>query len=150
LYRAVRAEMCPLPSAISCSEPRAARNPGPPSTYSALCEYPGRRGSQSHAQGTPTEIVPSGAVELRSVPSNLHQAQFIHRARKELPSVQCCMPLAELDHAFPEAVQIAVPFYQRPIKPTDFVVLAVGVVVALLCTSYLVSSNEHRDATREQ
>src|SRR5262249_29950508 len=98
-------------------------------------------------QRTPSGIQPSGNIELRSVPSHVLQAALVHRARKELSSMQRRMPFAELDHAFPEAQQIAVRFYQRPIEPTNFVVLTVGVVVALLCAPYLITANEHRDAT---
>ena len=91
-----------------------------------------RETRQRDAQGAPIGIVPSRAVELRSMPGNIHQAAIVPRARKELPSMQRGMPLAELDHTFPEAVQIAVLVHERPIEPTGLVVLAVGVVVAVL------------------
>jgi hypothetical protein len=64
------------------------------------------------------------------MPANFRQAALVHRDRKELPTTQDSMPLAELDHAFPETVKIAVPFCQHPIEAAGLVVLAVGVVVA--------------------
>ena len=60
------------------------------------------------------------------------------------------MPLAKLDHTLPEAEQIAVPAHQRPIEPTGLVILAVGVVIALLGAAHLVTGGEHGDAAREQ
>ena len=39
---------------------------------------------------------------------------------------------------------------QRPIEPTGLVILAVGVVIALLGAAHLVAGGEHGDAAREQ
>ena len=39
---------------------------------------------------------------------------------------------------------------QTPIKPTDFTILTVGVVVAALRAAYFVAHEHHRRAGREQ
>src|SRR5215475_8641572 len=44
---------------------------------------------------------------------------------------------------------ISVLRYQRPIKPTGLIVLAIGVVVATLCAPDLVTHRNHRQAQRE-
>src|SRR5262249_37829153 len=102
---------------------------------------------QCNAQGAAIGVVPSRTVELRSMPGNFRQAAFVPNACKELSSMQRRMPLPKLDHAFPEAVQFLVFFDQRPIEPTDLVVLTVGIVVALLGTPHFVPGHEHRDTT---
>src|SRR5215831_6437298 len=44
---------------------------------------------------------------------------------------------------------ISVLRYQRPIKPTGLIVLAIGVVVATLCAPDLVTHRNHRQTQRE-
>ena len=39
---------------------------------------------------------------------------------------------------------------QRPVEPIDFVVLTIGVVVAVLRSPNFIAHQEHRDAKREQ
>jgi uncharacterized membrane protein len=41
-------------------------------------------------------------------------------------------------------------FKMRPVKPTGFIVLAVGVVVAALRAAKFVSAEQHRHAARDQ
>ena len=48
----------------------------------------------------------------------------------------------------PEHVRVATQL--RPVEPADFVVLAVGVVVAELRVPHLVAHEQHRRASREQ
>ena len=54
--------------------------------------------------------------------------------------------LAETEQAAHKAEQIALLFNPAPVKPTDLVVLAVGVVVALLGVADLVAHQEHGPA----
>src|SRR5271157_658516 len=56
----------------------------------------------------------------------------------------------ETDHAPAKAEQVGVLVHECPIEPADLVILAVCVVVAFLCTPYLVASHKHGDAAREQ
>src|SRR2546426_588091 len=59
------------------------------------------------------------------------------------------MILTEFDHSAPESVCILVLSHEIPIKPTDFVILTVGVVVALLRAPDFISGKDHRYASRE-
>ena len=70
--------------------------------------------------------------ELAAVPTDVRQAALVHLAVEEAGAMNGRMAFAEVDHQFPEAEQLAVFFQQWPVEPTDFVVLAIGVVVALL------------------
>ena len=53
---------------------------------------------------------------------------------------------AARDQQLDEAVKIGVALDERPIEPTGFVVLAVGVVVAVLRAPDLVAHHDHGDA----
>src|SRR6266566_10168288 len=45
-----------------------------------------------------------------------------------------------------ELKKLILLFVTLPVKPTDVVVLTIGVVVAVLCPTPLISAAEHRDA----
>ena len=47
-------------------------------------------------------------------------------------------------------MHVGMLFNKRPIKPTDLVVLTVGVVVALLCATDFVTHQNHRHSERKQ
>ena len=47
-------------------------------------------------------------------------------------------------------MHVRVLLEQRPVDPTGFVVLAIGVVVAALCVTDFVAHQDHRHAQREQ
>ena len=49
-----------------------------------------------------------------------------------------------------ETVDVGVPLEQAPVEPADLVVLAVGVVVAVLRAAHLVAHEQHRRAGRQQ
>ena len=52
----------------------------------------------------------------------------------------------ESGSAFDETKNIGVLFQEAPVEPADFVVLAVGVVIALLGAPHLVAHQQHRHA----
>ena len=54
------------------------------------------------------------------------------------------MSLAESNHLLIETMDIAVLFQVVPVQPSDFVILAISIVVAELCISHLVSGENHR------
>jgi hypothetical protein len=60
------------------------------------------------------------------------------------------MASSERNHFPGEAQEAAVFLSQRPINPTDFVVLAPGIVIAALRPQELVAGQEHGDALRQQ
>src|ERR1019366_2782631 len=57
---------------------------------------------------------------------------------------------AERKRAASELKDFAVPWQQRPIDPTDRVVLAIGVIVSSLASPEFVSSEQHRYASRDR
>src|SRR5213594_400373 len=66
-----------------------------------------------------------------------------------MPEAKRRMILSEFDHSPPEAVYVLVLSHQSPIKPTDLVVLTVGVVVPLLRAPDFISPKDHRYTPRE-
>ena len=57
---------------------------------------------------------------------------------------------AQRDKLFDKAMNIRVLLEQAPIEPADHVILAIGVVVAGLCSPHLVAHNEHRDTEGQE
>src|SRR5205823_5052840 len=57
---------------------------------------------------------------------------------------------AKRDHSTRELQQRALLLVQVPVEPAELVVLTVPVVVAVLCTRNLVTTEQHRHALREQ
>src|ERR1700751_1506585 len=60
------------------------------------------------------------------------------------------MLLTELDHSLPEAQQSRISLDTAPVKPADLIVLAIGVVVALLRIPNLIAGNEHRHSAGQE
>jgi len=58
--------------------------------------------------------------------------------------------LTEVNHQLEESEYISVLLHKIPVKPTKLVILAVGVVVALLRASDFITSRNHRYALGEQ
>ena len=56
------------------------------------------------------------------------------------------MFFSELYQLSRELKKLILLFVTIPLKPTDLVVLTIGVVVAVLCSAPLISAAEHRDA----
>ena len=65
------------------------------------------------------------------------------------PPQQPMLP-SELDEQPKKAAQVGVSFEEAPVYPTALVVLAVGIVVATLCPSKLVASQDHGGSSRQQ
>src|SRR6478609_11100750 len=49
-----------------------------------------------------------------------------------------------------ELKELILLFVTLPVKPTDFVVLTISIVVAVLCPTPFISAAEHRDALRKK
>ncbi len=60
------------------------------------------------------------------------------------------MGAAESNHATGKLVNLLVPLKRVPVKPTDFVVLAICVVIAALSTPEFITAKEHRNAARDE
>lgn len=65
-----------------------------------------------------------------------------------------CPPFIKLktkaNHALHEALEFRVDGAEIPIEPTNFIVLAVGVVISALGASYFVAHKQHWSAYRQQ
>src|ERR1700739_142785 len=60
------------------------------------------------------------------------------------------MGFPERDHLFEETKNVLIRLELGPVKPTEFVVLVIGIVVAELCVQELIASPEHWYAIRQQ
>ena len=60
------------------------------------------------------------------------------------------MVAAKLNELAHERQQFQVRLGQRPIDPTNLVILAIGIVVAVLGVAHLIARNEHRHSLRQQ
>ena len=69
---------------------------------------------------------------------------------EERPPPQGRVPHPQRDHLPDEPEEVGVLLGQRPVDPTDRVVLAPGVVIAPLGAEELVAAQDHRHALREQ
>ncbi|MPL70622.1 hypothetical protein SDC9_16381 [bioreactor metagenome] len=99
-------------------------------------------GGQGMVEGAPVGrqaplVVPGDVGKLVAVPV---------LAGEELGSPEGGMGLSESDQAREEAQQLPAPRGVVPVVPADFIVLAVGVVVAALAPPYLVSPQHHGGA----
>ncbi len=79
----------------------------------------------------------------------LHVAQSIGRGVQVAIASQHGEVVPQLRKRSCELKHAAVLFLQRPIDPTDLVVLAVGVVVAVLRSGKLVARKHHGRALRQ-
>src|ERR1700678_3474669 len=70
--------------------------------------------------------------------------------RVEFLLTQYRMRATQGDHAAGKAIDLLVLFQVGPIKPTDLVVLTVGVIVAALSAAKFVTAEQHRYASRDQ
>src|SRR5579859_8289278 len=83
------------------------------------------------------------------MPGDIRQTALVELPGKKSPPLQGPMALAERDHRLAKAQQLPILFRQGPVKPVDGVVLAVGIVIAQLCSPDLVASDKHRHTLRE-
>src|ERR1041385_517769 len=64
--------------------------------------------------------------------------------------MKCRMVLAQHNHPLREGQQVAVLGPKLPIYPADFVVLTVGIIVAVLGVADSISSKQHRHTLRQK
>ena len=84
------------------------------------------------------------------VPADVREIAGVVRAVEEARAPQGRVGLAERDGLPDEVEQLAVALEQIPVHPRDLVVLAVGVVVALLGAAEFVAAQQHRHALRKE
>src|SRR5712691_8085796 len=71
-------------------------------------------------------------------------------ALEEVPSLEHRMIPPDGDNATAEVEKLLLPRRQLPVQPTEFAVLAIGVVVALLSVAQFVTPANHRHPLRQQ
>ena len=90
--------------------------------------------------------VPSGRNQARSLSSESQMCC----APEEAPPLQHRLLVPQLDQPPRELEQRLPPLVEVPVQPGELVVLAVGVVVALLGAADLVAGEQHRHALRDE
>src|SRR5438093_13645650 len=105
--------------------------------------------SQGHPQRARLRIGPTRGIQFATMPGHVGKSSFIRAAIKAMTAPKQRMILSEFDHSPPESVYVLVLSHKIPIKPTDLVVLTVGVVVSLLTAPDFISGKDHRYASRE-
>ena len=94
-------------------------------------------------------VAPIWLIQLRAMPCHIWPLAHPFWPPKMLVAEQI-MHMGELNHLLHEAQHLRLLVYQRPIKPTQFVVLAIGVVVSLLGAAHLIPHRQHRRALGNQ
>jgi hypothetical protein len=84
------------------------------------------------------------------VPDEVGHPPFVALAGEEAAPVQHRVRLAQRHHLLEEPQYVGVAVDLPPVEPAEFVVLAVGVVVAVLGPPDLVAHADHGDALRQQ
>src|SRR5690606_32575346 len=98
----------------------------------------------------PIPLMPVNRRADRAEPTDVGQRRAVDRfAVEELPAADGRLLAAEVDQRLAESQQVLVPFDQTPVEPRYLVVLAVGIVVAALSASALVTGQQHRHALAE-
>ena len=91
------------------------------------------------------------APAVGAEPPDVGQARALALAPgQELAAAEDRVGLAQLDQALGELEVLALALAQPPLEPGDLVVLAPGVVVAVLGAAELVAAEQHRHALREE
>src|SRR4249919_748325 len=93
--------------------------------------------------------MPVWGEQLATMPVDFPHPLLIGSIRKETFAPHVWMLLTERDHQFEEPEHIRVLLFQLPIEPTDLVILAIGIVIALLRPSYFITGKHHRNALRK-
>ncbi len=86
---------------------------------------------------------------LGAEPPHVGQPRAAALAVEELRAAEDRVGVAQLDAAPREVEQVGVRLAELPVEPRQLVVLAPGVVVALLGAAHLVAAEQHRDALGE-
>src|SRR5208337_2081121 len=90
-----------------------------------------------------------GMRRLDTMPENVRWSSR-RAAREKGPSAEHRMSLAKGDHVPHEPEETGVPVLQRPVHPACAVVLAPGIVVAVLTAEELISPQDHGNSLRDQ
>ena len=89
-------------------------------------------------------FVPLNRSTRSAIPTNIRPAIFaIRHTTQELLTADGRLGSSKLDQRPAELNQVRIDFRQIPIQPTDFIVLAISIVVTVLSPSELVTSNKH-------
>ena len=84
-----------------------------------------------------------------TVPTDVRPAVARWNTRQESSATNRRLVLAKLNQRTNETNQVRVLFLQRPVQPRNFVVLAVGVVVAFLRAAKFIAGDQHWNALTE-
>ena len=60
---------------------------------------------------------------------------FDRSSLKEIPALEYWMTLAQRDHPLGKGQELLIGFTYVPINPTEFIILAISIVVSILCVS---------------
>src|SRR5580704_1255258 len=96
-------------------------------------------------------IVPPRTGKATAMPRDIDQPAVVWLTvltLKEVAPSKRSVTFAKINHPLAEPICLTVLLREAPIKPTDFVVLAIRVIVATLRASHLVASADHRNALR--
>ena len=107
--------------------------------------------SAPHDREHPAERSPVRLPRLGPVPAEVGEpAADVVGSPRVLAAAQPGVGVPERDQRAGEAEQFRILFRQRPVEPGQLVVLAVGVVVALLSAPELISGQQHGNALAGQ
>ncbi len=67
-----------------------------------------------------------------------------------MPAMQHWMARTQADHTLRECHQGQGGGIEIPVEPADFVILAIGIIVAALRTPHFVAGDDHRHALRQE
>src|SRR4051812_7524836 len=114
-----------------------------------------RAAIEHHAEALGAPVLPVRLLHLgrfRGEPGHvLHIEVRVVHTGEEAAALQDGMAHADLDQALGELEELAAAVVQlRPVDPGELVVLAVGIVVAVLRVAHLVAGDEHRRALRQE
>jgi len=122
----------------------------PANRLALVVGFVGRLPVDQHAEGAGRRVFPVRFRQLLAVGAQpgeiFHAAMVDYLAAEKRAASQHRILLPDREHA-PDEIEQALPaLVQVPVDPGDLVILAVGVVVALLRPRQLVAVRDHRDA----
>src|SRR6202011_5162608 len=108
---------------------------------------------QRHPQASSERLMPFLVGHLSSARSKPGDVLYSHSldgtAVEEIVTAKARMLAADRDCPAGKSEQVASRGRHLPVDPTEFVVLAVRIIVAVLGAAELVTSEMHRDALRQ-
>ena len=109
-----------------------------------------RESAEREGEHPRLRIVPAGTEQAAAVPRDVGQPALVDLAGEERGAPDRRLRLAEGDQLAGEPDEVRVLLGAGPVEPGDLVVLAVGVVVAVLGAAGFVAHDHHRHALRQQ